>query len=215
MPHTARQVGPDLAVSRPGAGPRLRLVPHGPCPVSEIVARRNALTWVGQSSLRRRQRQWHRLRGLLVLTDGRLSQPFVPGGSPAAQVNRSRRPIFGETTAATDNIPGDRARFRETGQAGPNLDPVYRIYSITLSDTEGQERRSSARRAAVLPVLVLGQDGGPGTRERMFCYVAPAQSPGSAVCALRHHADVGRDRAEQLIGRLIPCVGLSLDPPRS
>ena len=36
-------------------------------------------------------------RGLLVLADGRLSQPFLPGRSPAAQVSRARRPIFGET----------------------------------------------------------------------------------------------------------------------
>jgi hypothetical protein len=52
---------------------------------------------------------------LLVLADGRLSQPFLPGKSPAAQVSRAGQQSSRRRTVLTDNVPGDRARFREIG----------------------------------------------------------------------------------------------------
>jgi hypothetical protein len=90
---------------------------HGAsCPISGIAARCDALTWAGQSSLRPGQRRAARSGVPLVLADGRLSQPFLLGRSPTALVSRTRRQSSLRRTVATDNVPGDRARFREIGQ---------------------------------------------------------------------------------------------------
>ena len=58
--------------------------------------------------------QW-RERSRPVLANGRSSQPFLPGRSPAAQVSRTRRQSSLRPTVTADKVPEDRARFREIG----------------------------------------------------------------------------------------------------
>jgi hypothetical protein len=117
------------------------------CPISGIAVRCNALTWAGQSSSRRRQRRAAPFRDLLVLADGRLSQPFLPGRSPAVQVSRARRSIFGETN--------DRHRQR-SWRSGNEMSPIPRLPSRTGYHAE---LRSLVDDRAISAVLQLGDPG--------------------------------------------------------